>query len=286
MNRSFICPVCNSKQSTLIEKVKRVFSFSIYKCIYCGLLFQYPIPTKTKLKNLYDQIYDKKCNLPLAEKAFEVRHESSDMEKFLEIKKYIKQGTLLDVGASTGFFIDYVNKQRGWIAHGIEYSLKSVEKAKKDFNIKLIHGEVTTAKTPLKEYDVITMYAVLDHIPDVDKHLSKIRKKLRKKGLFIINVQNSNSWEYVLYKMLHKNYAGFIFEHLYYFNKYTMSMILKKHGFRIIYITSRQFTPISLPPKRPLIGWVTFLPKLFLEYTSLGGRFLLGNTITVYAQKI
>ena len=286
MKKKINCVVCGSSRSLFIENVRRIFKFKIYRCKNCGLFFQHPIPSKKKLQSIYEGIYDKKFNLPCAEKAFEVPHSDSDLKKIAEIKKFFKRGTLLDIGASTGFFVKSVNDQKGWSAHGIEYSSEAVRKAKNNFKIHIIQGEVTSVKTPLKTYNVVTMYAVLDHIPDIHKTLDKIYEKTRSNGLLVLNVQNSNSWEYLLYKLLHKSYAGFIFEHLYYFNKHTITLLLKKHNFRVIHITSRKYSPLSLPPKRPLIGWLTFIPKLFLEYTSFGGQLLLGNTITVYARKI
>lgn len=280
------CEVCHGRKFTLIEKVDRVLKFNIYKCKNCGLYFQNPMPGKRELEVLYNRIYKKDYSMPLAEAAFEDYSEKQELLRFRQILKFIKKGELLDVGASTGFFAYYINHQRGWTADGIEYSREAVGKAKKDFRIDLIQGEIGKVKTPHKKYDVITMHAVLDHIPDLAHTIAEVSKKTKNHGYFIFSVQNIGSFEYMIYKFLKKTFAGFIFEHLYYLNEKTISILLLKNGFKIKKITSRQFSPIKLPPKRPLIGLATFVPKLFLEYTDFGGSFKKGNNLYVYAQKI
>lgn len=280
------CEVCFGRKFTLIEKVDRVLKFNIYKCMNCGLYFQNPMPGKMELEALYNRIYKKDYSMPLAEAAFEDYSKKQESLRFRQILKFMKRGTILDVGASTGFFVGYVNLQKGWKADGIEYSREAVRKAKKDFEIDLIQGEIGKVKTPSKKYDVVTMHSVLDHIPDLANTVVEVSKRTENHGYFIFSIQNIGSFEYMIYKFFKKPFAGFIFEHLYYLNEKTISMLLLRYDFKIRKITSRQFSPIKLPPKRPLIGLVTFIPKLFLEYTDFGGSFKKGNNLYVYAQKI
>jgi SAM-dependent methyltransferase len=129
------------------------------------------------------------------------------------------------------------------------------------------------------------MHSVLEHIPDINPTMKAIRKKLKKEGIFVFSVPNISSFEFFLYKLLRKPFAGFIYEHLYYFTPKSVSILLAKNGFKTLLMTSRHYATLKLPPRRPLIGWLTFPFKLLLEYTDLGGILRKGNIIYVYAEK-
>lgn len=130
------------------------------------------------------------------------------------------------------------------------------------------------------------MHSVLEHLPNPMGTIKQVNKKLKKGGYFIFNIPNMDSFEYKFFLFLHKDFPGFIYEHLFYYNPQVITEMLEKNGFMVIFITSRHYSTFRLPPKRPLIGWVTFWFKLFLEYTDVGGRLKKGNIIYVYAKKI
>lgn len=280
------CVICGENKIKLIEKVDRVFKFKIYKCLRCSLFFQQPIPSRQKLNKLYEKIYRKELNLPLAEAAFEYKDEKQERSRIEEIEKFMRKGKLLDVGASTGFFVSTINGKRNWKAIGVEISVEAVKKAKQLYNVKLIRGEITNYKIKNESFDVITMHSVLDHIPNIEETIVSVNRKLRKGGFFIFNVTNIGSFEYRLFSLLNRPFPGFIFEHLYYFNSKNITRLLEKNGFKIEKITSRHHSKLTLPPLRPLIGLVTFAPKLFLEYTDIGGSLKYGNILYVFARKI
>lgn len=279
------CIICQKNTFIKLESVKYpIKNFSVYQCVSCGLAFQNPIPSQKDLQQFYKKIYEKECNFPSAEQAFEEIDEKQERKRFQEINQYKKKGRLLDVGASTGFFLSEVKKHKNWSAYGVEYVEKAAKIARKRFELNMYTGEIFDV--PQNNYfDVVTMHSVLEHLPDPIKAIREVHKKLKKNGLFVFNVPNIESFEYLLYKSLHKPFPGFIYEHLYYYTKRSLEMLLTNNGFKIRKITSRHYSHLSLPPKRPLIGLVTFPPKLFLEYTNLGGSFNLGNVLYVYAEK-
>lgn len=281
------CVNCQGKRFILIELIKEPpIAFSIYSCSSCGLFFQNPMPSKHFLKNVYKKIYKKQYNLILAEEAFEKKNEKQELKRIQEIEKYRKGGNLLDIGASTGFFLSEVAKKKHWKAYGVEYVKEAALKAKKAFSLDIISGEVNDARLPNEYFDVITMHSVLEHIPNVEETIKIVNNKLKHEGLFVFNVPNIRSFEFYLFKLLHKSFPGFIFEHLYYFNTDVITSFLKRNGFEIITITSRHYSTLRFPSFRPFINWLTFLPKVFLEYTDIGGKLKFGNILYIYAKKI
>lgn len=280
------CPVCRRKKFKLLETLSsEIQDFSIFQCLKCGLAFQNPMPTSRFLKKFYEGIYKKEYNLKSTETAFLKKDKVQEVMRLGDIEKYKKGGRILDVGASTGFFLSEVKKRKHWFGYGVEYSRKAVKIAKKKYGIELIEGELSHSLLPKNFFDVITMHSVVEHVPDPQDLLKQAHKKLKKGGLLVFNVPNISSFEYGVYKLLHKPFAGFIFEHLYYFTPKSINILLKKNRFKILTVTSYHHSSLSLPPKRPFMGILTFFPKLFLEYTSWGGLLKKGNIMYIYAEK-
>lgn len=166
----------------------------------------------------------------------------------------------------------------------MEYSKRAIV-SRIDKKLKIYEGDIFNKKIPNNFFDVVTMHSVLEHVPDPLKTLLEINKKLKKNGMFVFNVPNMSSLEYKQYKMLNKPFPGFIFEHLYYYSPKSISLLLGKAGFKVVNMTSRHYSTLHVPPKRPFIGLFTFPQKLFLEYTDIGGSLKLGNILYIYAVK-
>lgn len=281
------CINCKSKDFYLVESIDhKPFRLSVYSCSNCGLFFQNPMPTKTFMTKFYEDIYKKRFHFISTEKAFEIEDKKQERGRISEIEKFVKGGKILDIGASTGFFLKEVQKRKHWEVFGIEYSKEAIKKAKGRYNFPVVLGEAGTKKLPKEFFDVVTMHSVLEHIPDPVGAVRKVYMKLKPGGYFVFNVPNIRSFEYYLFKMLNKRFPGFISEHLYYFTPKVITNILEKNGFRVIHMTSRHHSTLRFPGVRPFISLMTFFPKLFLEYTDLGSKLKLGNIVYVYAKKV
>jgi 2-polyprenyl-3-methyl-5-hydroxy-6-metoxy-1,4-benzoquinol methylase len=106
-----------------------------------------------------------------------------------------EEKTILDVGAGTGDFLK-VCKNNNWEINGVEPSEKarnfSIEK-----NINL--------KSDIKEYqgnqfDVISLWHVLEHIPNLIEYINQLKKLLKPNGVLIIAVPNFKSYDAKHYK--------------------------------------------------------------------------------------
>lgn len=285
MKKNKRCIICNNKKIAPVGSfIQGEIRFSIARCAKCDLYFQDPMPTKRDLRQLYEEIYNNKHNLPCAKSAFEKKDKGQERGRILELERFKKGGRIMDFGASSGFFLSELSDN--WEKYGIEYSRKAVEKAKKDFNISLLHGGIEKFKKfPDNFFDVIIMNSVFEHLENPKLALNVVHKKLKNNGFFVFNVPNMRSLEHRLYKMLKKPFPGFIFEHTFYYNAKNITKLLMLNSFTVEQITSRHYSTLHLPSKRPLIGWLTFIIKLFLEYTSMGGSLRLGNIIYIYAKK-
>ncbi len=275
------CLICTGKDIFFVTKRDGA---SFYQCMFCKTIFQNPIPSENDLKIYYEKMYKKENISSSTEKAFENFNPKQEKGRLKAIEKYKTQGKLLDVGASSGFFLKIVNEHKTWKASGLEYSLAAVKKAKKN-GISIIHGDITNSNIKNNSYDVITMHSVLEHVSSPQKYVREVNKKLKKNGLFVVSVPNISSFEYFIYNLLHKIFPGYIKEHIFYYSPYSFKYLLEENNFELLTLTSSHYSTITTPPIRPLIGWLTFFPKLFLEYTDVGGKFVKGNLLYAYAKK-
>nr|WP_299345338.1 class I SAM-dependent methyltransferase [Allomuricauda sp.] len=135
----------------------------------------------------------------------------------------VNKENLVDIGAGTGDFL-VVAKSCGFRVEGVEPNSKAREKATgKGINLKEGLESLDNEK-----YQVITLWHVLEHLPDLDTHAKKLSALLKPDGVLIIAVPNFKSWDAKHYKSY---WAAFdVPRHLSHFSRKSISKIFAKHG--------------------------------------------------------
>ncbi|MEE3225116.1 MAG: class I SAM-dependent methyltransferase [Bacteroidota bacterium] len=143
------------------------------------------------------------------------------------ISSYVEKGTLLDIGAGTGDFLNQAKKS-GWEVTGIEPSAAARKRAfEKGINLFEEEAEVGERK-----FDVITMWHVLEHVPNVEKQIEWIKNHLSIGGVLIVAVPNFNSYDAKYYK---KFWAAWdVPRHLHHFSSKSIKTLFEKNGFSLI----------------------------------------------------
>ncbi|MGK7393786.1 MAG: class I SAM-dependent methyltransferase [Candidatus Cyclobacteriaceae bacterium M3_2C_046] len=237
------CPICNHSQFTnhLICKDYLVSheSFSIVNCENCQFKFTNPRPTDKKLDNYYqsDQ-YISHSNKSQDIISFLYKLiRNYTISKKLKLIKSLKPGfrSLLDVGCGTGDFLNYC-QNKGLKVQGVEpnETARNQTIAKNIVVYKEIYGIDNSIK-----YDIITLWHVLEHLPDLNKNLTTLAEKLEDNGLLFIAVPNYESYDSKYYREYWAAYD--VPRHLYHFNKSNMAQLLNKHYLKIISVFPMKF---------------------------------------------
>ncbi len=266
-----LCPSCTQDKfnNKLIAKDYLVSqeSFAIVECQKCKLLFTNPRPSNSRLAHYYNSnqyvSHNSKQN-SFHNIIYRIIRSITIQQKIKLIKKYHNSGTLLDFGSGTGTFLREAIKH--FKIKGIEPSKQAVQQAPPLIK-KQIYEHMDLLLNDDK-FDVITMWHVLEHLPNLKIAVNKIKKHLSPKGHFFIAVPNPDSWDS---KQYGANWAGYdVPRHLYHFNEHAMLNFLKICGLHIIDIKPMKFDAyyVSILTERHLNNPHSFIKGLAMGYRS------------------
>lgn len=165
-----------------------------------------------------------------------------------------KKGKLLDIGAGTGDFLVMAQKN-GWEIKGIEPSLKAKGIAETK-GVTFVNG-----LSELKDHsiDVITMWHVLEHVPDVEAQITELKRIVKPEGTIIIAVPNYKSYDALHYGIFWAAYD--VPRHLWHFSKTSIKLLFAKQGMELVKILPMKFDSfyVSLLSEKYKTGKMNFL---------------------------
>lgn len=204
--------------------------FELRKAEDLELLATFPRPEMEKLSSYYksekyishtdskstflDKIYQQVKTLMLGRKI-----------KWIE-KKVSKRGKILDLGAGTGDFLAQA-KNVGWETFGVEPN-EGARRLAAEKGVELLEN---SASFPDQHFDVITMWHVLEHVPDLEKQIRELDRILKPDGLLVIAVPNFKSFDAREYKEFWAAYD--VPRHLYHFSPKAIEKIFRGMGFSL-----------------------------------------------------
>jgi 2-polyprenyl-3-methyl-5-hydroxy-6-metoxy-1,4-benzoquinol methylase len=164
------------------------------------------------------------------------------------------KGELLDIGAGTGDFL-VVAKNHNWNITGIEPS----EKAKSIAINKGVPFIERLEDVPSHSKDVITMWHVLEHVPDVQKQIAEIKRILKPDGVIFIAVPNFNSHDAKYYGNYWAAYD--VPRHLWHFSKTAIKKLFAEQDMELLNILPMKFDSfyVSLLSEKYKTGKMNFL---------------------------
>ena len=216
------CPICGGER---LDARWEVNSYTIVRCASCSLVFVRNLPTAAELERHYaagvgDEVYSDDNTECLAYYYEKLR--------LLIESRFERQGKVLDIGCSGGWFLDVM---KGWECHGNEIIPAYAAFARQRHGDNIVTGRFEDY--PLREnyFDVITLQDVFDHFPDPVAVLKKCNRMLRPGGGIVIKVHNISC----LYaKLSGKSFYAIVPpSHLFYYDRTTLDRILAKTGFKM-----------------------------------------------------
>lgn len=173
------------------------------------------------------------------------------------------KGDLLDIGAGTGDFL-LVAKNNGWNAVGIEPS----EKARGIAKQKGVELKQNLSDFESHTFDTITMWHVLEHVPDLENQIKELKRLLKPNGSILIAVPNFKSYDANHYKEFWAAYD--VPRHLWHFSKTAIKKLFQKEGLELIKIKPMKFDSfyVSLLSEKYKTGKMNFITAFFVGLKS------------------
>jgi len=234
------CPLCGRGQSSLFDRRKfRGFEVVNVLCKNCGLVYQTPRMTSAELENFYQEKYREiyqGSEGPNERDLMIQNARAKYLVNLIEDMGIEEIGRYVDIGSSAGLLMEEVHNAYQCFMVGIEPGAAYREYAQErgltiytDLN-RLLENEQ-------QKFDLVSMIHVLEHVSQPVDYIRHLRDDLlNAKAKLLIEVPNL--------------YAHDCFEvaHLSSFSQDTLTQVLKKAGFRILYIERHGFPRSRLIP--------------------------------------
>ncbi len=188
------CPVCGEGAAVVASRLdRRRAALITVACEHCGLFRNDPLPTSEELRRFHEADYResyKGIRTPKVRNVY--RSARLAKHRFQQIGRRLPAGAqILDVGSGSGEWLAILQKA-GHQVSGVEPDPYYGEFARQQYGVNVETSGILDLVRPGNSLDVITLFHVLEHLPDPLAALEKFRSWLRPGGLLFIEVPNTN----------------------------------------------------------------------------------------------
>jgi SAM-dependent methyltransferase len=191
VEKALECPLCGAADCSVVLQSSN--DYPIVRCSRCRLVFT-DMRTAPPASELYPAFDQSDTGIP---KAMRSSLAVFARQREAVVRSVKPSGRLLDFGCGNGAFARWMS-QSGYDAVGLEpFSLGKPVQADR---LLLVREPLESAAARLGQFDVITLWHVLEHLSrplDVLKTLSSL---LAKDGVLIVSVPNFKSWQSRLFR--------------------------------------------------------------------------------------
>ncbi|MFC0780924.1 class I SAM-dependent methyltransferase [Flavobacterium sp. HJSW_4] len=174
-----------------------------------------------------------------------------------------QKGKILDIGAGTGDFL-LTAKNDGWETIGVEPSDRAKNIAKQK-GISFVE-EISALEN--HSLDVITMWHVLEHVPDLENQIKELKRLLKPTGTLIIAVPNYKSFDANHYQTFWAAYDVPI--HFWHFSKKSIQLLFERVDMKLEKILPMKFDSfyVSLLSEKYKTGKMNYIKAFFIGLKS------------------
>ena len=228
------CGACGASQANATRQRLRTSDGSpvtYSRCVTCGLFNVDPLPTGDQIAASYSESYYGLGKTKFPAWLERIRERSARNAALrVHALRGCKPGEVMDVGCGSGSFLAAL----GGLGHtivGSEYEGPALERARRVPAITLHESDLYEQSFAPNSFDVITLWHVLEHLPQPAETLSWCARWLKPDGLLVIEVPNVRSWQARVFgrNWLHLDPP----RHLYQFTPFALEEMLKRNGFGV-----------------------------------------------------
>jgi 2-polyprenyl-3-methyl-5-hydroxy-6-metoxy-1,4-benzoquinol methylase len=228
------CEICGSDERVPVASRSDLFLggdflYHMHKCLGCGVVYQHPRPTPTKMADFYPETYQQYTPALTKEKSWSRFSRSYGLGKRSRfVQRYGRCDRLLDVGCATGDFLEMVQRDGLDQAVGIEPIYSAARYACKEVGLTVIQSVLNHSPFPDETFDTITMWDVLEHVYHPRQVIAEISRLLKPDGILIVNHPNLESLDRRLFGHYWLGYE--LPRHLYLYPHELLCRVMAEYG--------------------------------------------------------
>lgn len=234
MTRWRACNACGGADA--VPRFERD-GFHIVQCASCGLVYVGEDPASIDFDALYDERYytgghagaftDYLGQAPA--------RRAAARRRLWSLRRLKPSGRLLDVGCAAGFFL--AEAARHYEVQGVEPSRFAARFAREQMGLPVFAGTLHQAGLPAAHFDLVTLWDVVEHVPDPAALLAEVRRVLAPHGRVVLTTGDIGS--------AYARACGCDWHlmtppwHLYFFSRETLGRTAARAGLRIVRVAAR-----------------------------------------------
>ncbi len=230
------CPLCEAEHlRPSLEVEDHTVSherFQLVDCASCGFRSTSPRPAAQALGRYYesdDYISHSNSSRSLGDRLYKLARRWALNRKHALVAQHRPHGRVLDVGCGTGEFLGHL-KRKGYLVTGVEPALKAREQAIAHHAIPVVPS--LDLVPGLEQFHVVTLWHVLEHLPDLRGTLKRLYALSADQALLLIAVPDRDSWDAAYYG---PDWAAYdVPRHLSHFRRSDMLRLVSSHGFELV----------------------------------------------------
>jgi 2-polyprenyl-3-methyl-5-hydroxy-6-metoxy-1,4-benzoquinol methylase len=242
----------------------------IVKCLSCGLIYTNPRLESADILPMYARSEDEEYTEESSSRSINA-HLSLNT-----LMPLVPQGRLLDVGCSTGYFLNAARLH--YDVQGIEPSQQAAKYAREQLKLNVRTGSLEEASLPEASFAAVTLIDVIEHLTDPMGALRQVHRLLQPNGCLYLVTPNIGS---LTARLLGKRWWGLRPAHIYYFSRSTLKAMLEKAGFEVVLSRSfgRTFSGRYWVSRvRNYSGWVTRSAQWLMNRLGIANKLIYINT--------
>jgi len=220
------CPCCSSG---LIFSYTEKFGYNVDKCQSCDHVFTNPFPTNEALSYFYNsefKDFENQFFIDSYENRIPIFEQRLDLMKNLD-----RVSNVLDVGTAVGIFLEANRRSDERLSiDACDISKNACAYLRENFpSTQVFNSDITELQR--NEYDAVTLWDTIEHIPDPKKLLDGVKNQLRSGGYFIFSTPNTKSFEW---EVMEKEHVQILPPgHVNLYNTRNIEILLNSHGFKV-----------------------------------------------------
>lgn len=255
-----VCPACGNGNNKMLVKKP---GYSLLQCMDCSLIWKnIPNAGEEFSKTVNNEMFS-----DAGKRAGVKANHAMAQDRIDILMEFTKQGDIMEIGCATGEFLEKARTQ-GFNTFGIDLSENYVEYAKKK-GLNVFCGRIEDIEKDSKQYDIIAMFHLIEHIARPEEFLKSINRLLKKDGLIYIVTPNANSSTNKLFGYKHSVYEHP--DHYIFYSDKTLGDILNRSGFKVLQKRSREYHHHLFSSLKGLLGSINKKENVISKNSSVRG---------------